>query len=55
MIDFDIEVLFHRTSISKCLDFDVEALRYRKYFDIEITLENRVTIMSLLFTIIAVQ
>ncbi len=41
LLDFDIEVhwlryrslLFHKTSILKCLDFDIEALLYWKYFD----------------------
>jgi hypothetical protein len=33
--------LFHKTSISKFSDFDIGALRYGKYFDIEVILYRR--------------
>ncbi len=31
--------LIHKISTSKCLDFDIEALRYWKYFDIEVNFD----------------
>ncbi len=54
---FDIKVhwlrysslLFHKTSISKWLDFDIEALRYWKYFDIEVNIEVNFDIEAILY------